>query len=121
MGRSTAEPIVRFEIYVEEWQASLSKLLGGQDVVVGRNAEFDRNFIVKTADAESLYNTLTEPICYALLTRFGKGRLTSDGNVLELTSPGVAGSVEEIEYGIELLLTISGGDPFGLKTLGGLP
>lgn len=72
-----------FQVYREGFFQSLGKALGGQDVVLGGDSEFDDAFIVKCADPEATRAAFT-PTAKRRMVTLERPVAASDGSVVDV-------------------------------------
>lgn len=110
-----------FCIYPEGVLASIGKALGGQDVALGTDPAFDKQFIVKCEDVEAVQRVWSARAMRIMRRTFDKARIESDGAEIVLISPDpldVSGLVAEV---IDLMAEIASADLFGAEALRALP
>lgn len=110
---------VGFDFFREGIAGAIGKALGGQDVVLGTDAAFDREYVVRTRDAAALRRVLSPATTLRTLrAAYPEGlHVGCDGRRLDLRWPRIARSTDPVDTGIDLVMAIARADVFGLAAL----
>jgi hypothetical protein len=110
-----------FAIHAEGVLASIGKALGGQDVRLGTDREFDRRFIVKCEDAEAMRQVWSPQAMRIMLRSFDTAQIESNGAEITLTTADPLDVPGLVDEALELMSDIAGVDMFGIAALRALP
>ncbi len=101
----------------EGFVASIGKALGGQDIVLGGNEEFDKAYVVRTNDEERTRTMWTERAKTLMLHELPRPKVTCDGSLITLVVGDVLADEAAISAGLDLIGELANADLFGLEAL----
>jgi hypothetical protein len=110
-----------FRVSPEGVLATIGKVLGVQDAVLGVEPAFDQRFTVKCDDPEAVRQVWSQHAMRIMLRSFEKATIRSDGRDIELIvgeGLDVPGLIDEA---LDLVAEIANADIFGVEALRDLP